>query len=326
MTSSRPAGSRRFPYNAAMPAPVQSVAATAMVVVQSRAAEQALTARMLGAERAGHGVRIRADGLIATVGYLVLEAEQVWVVSHNGQGAAAHVVAHDHDSGIALLRPELPLDGAFAPPGSTKELAVGETMSICRSGYKKRFSCKLFAKREFAGRWEYLLDEALFTSPGCHDWAGAALLNQSGQVCGVGSLLMEMPHESKVELMGNMFIPMELVAPFLDEMCEHGRRRGPARPWLGMLTQEYEGKLVVVDVYPDCPAARAGVKPGDAVLSVDDEPVNSLPEMFRKVWSLGGPGVEVPLLLSDAGALRQCRIESADRAACYRSGAVGAIN
>ena len=286
-----------------------------------------MTANILGTERAGHGIRIRTDGLIATVGYLVLEAERIWIISHQGQGAPAYIVAQDYDSGITLLKPTIPLGETHVTPGSIKELSVGEPLVIHRSGHDDPFQCRLFAKQEFAGRWEYLLDEALFTSPGCNDWAGAALLDQHGRVCGVGSLLMEIPHETDEELLGNMFIPMDLVTPFLDEMCEYGQRRTPPKPWLGALIQEYEGKLVVTGIYTGCPADLAGINPGDIVLCVDDEPVYNLSGMFRKVWSLGSAGVEVPLLLSAAGNLRNCRLKSIDRSVFYRSvAAAGLVN
>ncbi len=300
--------------------------ATAMVTIQSQVPEQAMTSAILGTERAGSGVRIRDDGLIATVGYLVLEAEQIWITSHSDQGAPAYVIAQDYDSGITLLKPTIPLGDSCLSPGSIETLSPGEEVSICRSGYMAPFPSRLIAKQEFAGRWEYLLDEALFTSPGCDDWAGAALLNQSGQVCGIGSLLMEVPGPADEELMANMFIPVDLVAPFLDEMCQFGQRRAPPKPWLGALIQEYEGKLVVVGVYRGCPADLAGVKPGNIVLSVDDEPVYSLSGMFRKVWSLGSAGVEVPLIVSDAGSLRNCKLKSIDRSVFHQPTAMSSVN
>ena len=300
---------------------------SAMVYVHSRVPERAMTAEILGTERSGHGIRIRADGLIATVGYLVLEAEQIWIRSHQDQGTLAYIVAQDYDSGITLLKPALPLEGNHLTPGSSKELSLDESLHIYRSGHEDVFPCRLFAMQEFAGRWEYLLDNALFTSPGCNDWAGAALVDRHGQLCGVGSLLMELPSETDEELLGNMFIPMDLVTPFLDEMCEYGQRRVPPKPWLGALIQEYEGKLVVTSVYPNCPADLAGIKPGDVVLSVDDEPVYNLSGIYRKVWSLGSAGVKVPLLVSSAGSLRQCRLESIDRSVFYRAvAAAGQVN
>ena len=298
-----------------------------MVHIQSRVPERAMTAELLGTERSGHGVRIREDGLIATVGYLALEAEQIWVKSREGRGASAYIVAQDDDSGITLLKPTLPLKGGHLVPGASNDLAVDEPLSIYRSDHDGAFACSLFARQEFAGRWEYLLDYALFTSPGCNDWAGAALVNQYGELCGVGSLLLELDHDGSEELLGNMFIPIDMVTPYLDEMCEFGQRRAPPKPWIGALIQEYEGKLVVTGVYPGCPADQAGIRPGDLVLSVDDEPVNDLSGIFRKVWSLGSAGVEVPLLVSSGGSLHQRRLQSSDRSVFYRSvAAAGRVN
>ena len=295
-----------------------------LVNILSRIPERAMTAELLGTERSGHGVRVREDGLIATVGYMVLEAEQIWVKSADGQGASAYIVAQDHDSGITLLKPTLPLQGSHLDLAASTNLAVDEPLSVYRSNHEEAFSCSLFARQEFAGRWEYLLDYALFTSPGCNDWAGAALVNRQGQLCGIGSLLMELHHDDDEELLGNMFIPIDMVSPHLDEMCEFGQRRVPPKPWMGAMIQEYEGKLVVTGVYPKCPADLAGIKPGDVVLSVDDEPVYNLSGIFRKVWSLGSAGVEVPLLVSSAGDLRQCRLKSSDRSIFYRSVAAAA--
>lgn len=302
--------------------PLESV-----VYIQSRVPERALTADVLGTERSGHGIRIREDGLIATVGYLVLEAEHVWIRSREGQGALAYIIAQDHDSGITLLKPTLRLKGSHLVPGSSDDLPLDESLRVYRSDHDEAFSCRLFARQEFAGRWEYLLDYALFTTPGCNDWAGAALVDRNGQLCGVGALLMELHQDDTEELLGNMFIPIDTVAPYLDEMCEFGQRRVPPKPWMGALIQEYEGKLVVTGVYPGCPADQVGIKPGDVVLSVDNEPVNDLPGIFRKVWSLGSAGVEVPLLIYSSGSLRNCRLKSTDRSVFYRAvAAAGQVN
>ena len=298
-----------------------------VVCIQSRAPERAMTAEILGTERSGHGIRIREDGLIATAGYLVLEAEHVWIRSRAGQGAAAYIIAQDYDSGITLLKPTLRLRGSHLVPGSSNDLSLNESLHVYRSDHDEAFPCHLFARQEFAGRWEYLLDYALFTTPGCNDWAGAALVDRNGQLCGVGSLLMELHQDDAEELLGNMFIPIDMVSPYLDEMCEFGQRRVPPKPWMGALIQEYEGKLVVTGVYPGCPADLVGIKPGDVVLSVDNEPVNDLSGIFRKVWSLGSAGVEVPLLVYSSGSLRNCLLKSTDRSIFYRSvAAAGAVN
>lgn len=292
--------------------------AAAMVSIYSQVPENALLAGLLGTERTGHGIRIRSDGLIVTVGYLVMEAEQIWLTSQEGHGSPGYVIAHDHDSGLALVRSTIPLGDDCLEPASKDEIAVGDSLLIINSGDPEIMTCKLIAKQEFAGRWEYLLDEALFTVPSCENWAGAGLINNKGQLYGIGSLRLEIPVLGSDKVAeGNMFIPVDLIAPFLDEMCIHGHRNRPARPWLGSLIQEYEGKLVVVGVYRNCPADLAGVQPGEIIVSVNDEPVTSLAEMFRKVWSLGSAGVEVPLTISNSGSVRRCCLQSIDRTTIY---------
>ena len=300
--------------------------AAAMVSIYSTVPETALLAGLLGTERSGHGIRIRPDGLIVTVGYIVLEAEQIWITSNDGHGSPAYVIAHDHDSGLALVRPTIPIGEEYLAPGSKDEISVGDSLLISNSGEQELSPCKLIAKQEFAGRWEYLLEEALFAAPACENWAGAGLISNSGQLYGVGSLFLEVPLGSENYIDSNLFIPVDLIAPFLDEMCSHGQRNMPARPWLGSMVQEYEGKLVVVGVYKNCPADHAGIQPGEIIVSVNDEPVTSLSEMFRKVWSLGSAGVEVPLTVSGSGSIRRCSLKSIDRAAIFEQQHADTIN
>lgn len=300
--------------------------AAAMVSIYSRIPESAISAGLLGTERSGHGIRIRADGLIVTVGYLVIEAEQLWLTSQDGHGSPGYVIAHDYDSGLALIRPTIPIGDEYLSPVSKDELQLGDTLLVTGGNEPDVMTCKLLAKQEFAGRWEYLLDEALFTAPACESWAGTGLIGRAGQLYGIGSLKLELPYVQSRNTEGNMFIPVDLIAPFIDEMCTHGQRNIPAKPWLGSLIQEYDGKLVVVGIYRNCPADRAGIQPGEIVVSVNDEPVTSLAELFRKVWSLGSAGVEVPLTISGAGSIRRCCLQSIDRSTVYQQMHADSLN
>lgn len=297
-----------------------------MVTIYSQVPEDAMTAGILGTERSGNGIRIRSDGLIVTVSYLAIEAEQIWIMSQDGQGSPAYVVASDYNSGLSLLRTTIPIGENYLEPGSSDDLSVGDSVSVYVGGGSRGLPSELVAKQEFAGRWEYLLDEALYVSPACENWAGSALLNQSGQVCGVGSLLLEIPTDQQEISQGNLFIPLDLVAPYIDEMCVYGQRKQPARPWMGVLIQEYDSKLIVVGIYQDCPASLAGIEPGDIVVSVNDEPVTSLPEFFRKVWSLGSAGIEIPLTVINKGKLCNYRLKSIDRASFYTKRSKSTIN
>jgi S1-C subfamily serine protease len=292
----------------------------AMVSITAHIPEDAMSAGLLGTERVGHGVRIRDDGLIATIGYVVHEAEQVWVGSRTTVVPGV-VVGADFDSGFALIKPTLPLHGPCMPLGSADSLGVGDAVSVMSSGGAEQvMESYIVAKQEFAGRWEYVLDQALFTSPAHESWSGAALVDLDGKLCGLGSLVIQ-GFEIKGQLSTvNMFVPIDLLAPIVEELCAYGRRLAPPRPWLGMLVHDDQQDLTVVGVYRNCPADKAGLRPGDVIIGIDDEPVAGLANMFRRVWSLGSAGVDVPLNVVRNEERMELRVRSGDRAGFQRKG------
>lgn len=293
----------------------------AMVSIKAHIPRDAMSASLLGTERSGHGVRIRDDGLIATIGYVVNEAEDVWIGAGDGRTVPGVVVGYDYDSGFALIRPTLPLDGPTVDLGSASSLAVGDTVHVCASGGEDQLiEAQVLAKQEFAGRWEYLLDEAIFTAPPHDSWSGAALLDAYGQLCGLGSLVIP---DFDVDGSGttvNMFVPIELLEPIIDEICEHGRRSTPPRPWLGVLVHDDQDELMIVGVYRNCPADKAGMRPGDIVLSVNARPVSGLASMLRRVWKMGSAGIEVPITVLRDSERVDLIVRSADRAAFQHKG------
>lgn len=295
----------------------------AIVSIKARIPEDAMSAGLLGTERVGHGVRIREDGLIATIGYVVNEAETVWIGSRDGVTVPGFVVGYDYDSGFGLVKPTLPLDGPTIEVGSAASLAVGDEVTILTSGNADAgLEARVVAKREFAGRWEYLLDEAVFTAPHHDSWSGASLIDRYGRLCGLGSLVIQGFEIDDDLTTVNMFVPIELLMPVVDEICEHGRRGTPPRPWLGVLVQDEQDELMVVGVYRNCPADKAGLKPGDLIVGVHDEPVLGLAQMFRHVWSLGSAGVDVPVTVVRDTERLNLVIRSADRATFQRKGTV----
>jgi S1-C subfamily serine protease len=295
----------------------------AFVSIKALIPEDAMSAGLLGTERTGYGARIREDGLIATIGYIVHEAESVWI----GSGKATSpgfVVGYDYESGFGLVKPSMPLSGPIARLGSAASVAVGDPVAIAASGGREAITtATVVAKQEFAGRWEYLLDEAVFTAPARENWSGTALLNVRGELCGLGSLVIQgFEVDDRLETV-NMFVPIDLLLPIVDDICQYGRRRTPPKPWLGMLVHEdQDDKLTIVGIYRGCPADRAGLKPGDVILSVDDQPVVGLAQMFRKVWSIGDAGVAVPLRVMREEQPLDKIVQSDDRAAFQRIGTV----
>lgn len=295
-------------------------AVDAMVSITAQIPEDAMSASLLGTERIGHGARIRDDGLIATIGYVVHEAEKVWIAA----GTAAvpgFVLGYDFDSGFALVKPTIPLDGPSMRIGSAASLRVGDAVTVVSSaGETPSMDATVVAKQEFAGRWEYVLDEAVFTAPPHNSWSGAALVNRDGELCGLGSLVIQRFSVAGTPTDVNMFVPIDLLTPIVDEICMHGRPAAPPRPWLGMLVHDDQQSLTVVGVYRNCPADKAGVRPGDVIIGIDDEPVSGLANMFRRVWSLGSAGVEVPIEVMRDTKKMALRVHSGDRAGYQRKG------
>ncbi|HYL19336.1 MAG TPA: S1C family serine protease [Burkholderiales bacterium] len=284
-----------------------------VVLLRAEIPEDAFTASILGTERAGNGVVIREDGLILTIGYLITEAQTLWLTTNSGVAVAGHPLAYDQATGFGLVQPLGRLKAPALQRGSTKGCAVGDDVIVIGHGGRSHaLSAKIIAKREFAGYWEYVLDEALFTAPAHPEWAGAALVGEDGKLLGIGSLLVQESVEGET-VQGNMIVPIDPLAPILDDMLMLGRANRPPRAWLGMYTTEANGQLVVAGLADGGPADVAGVRPGDFVLEVAQERVSTLPELFRKVWHLGPAGTEIPVTVARDGAPVRVRIRSADR-------------
>ena len=296
----------------------------ALVSIRAHIPEDAMSAGLLGTERAGHGIRVRDDGLILTIGYVINEADEIWIGSHDGRAVPGFVVGNDFRTGLALIRPMMPLPGRSVPIGSSESLRVGEPVWIAGSGRAdpQVVDAEVIAKQEFAGRWEYVLDEAIFTTPPHESWSGAALMDMAGRLCGVGSLVIQGFEADESVHTVNMFVPIDILTPVMDEISIRGRRSAPPRPWLGMLVHDDHDTLVVVGIYRDCPADRAGLRPGDVVLRVDGRLVHNLAHMFRTVWSLGDAGVDVPLLVLRDAQLKETTVKSAPRGDFLRKGTV----
>jgi S1-C subfamily serine protease len=288
-------------------------ALNSVVMVRAEIPQDAFTASILGTERVGNGVVIRADGLVLTIGYLITEAQTIWLTTNAGTALAGHALAYDQVTGFGLIQPLGRLGVPALQCGSAKSCAVGDDVTVIGHGGRSHaLQAKIIAKREFAGYWEYVLDEAVFTAPAHPQWGGTALVGRDGRLLGIGSLLVQEALGGET-VQGNMIVPIDPLEPILGDMLAMGRANRPPRPWLGMYTTDASGQLVVGGLADGGPADRAGVRPGDLVLEVAGERASTLADLFRKVWRLGSAGVEVPLTLGREGALVRMRVRSADR-------------
>ena len=291
-----------------------------IVALRSQVPNTAYTAGVLGTERAGHGVAISEDGLILTIGYLVVESEAIWLVDHTGAAVQGHVAGYDHETGFGLVQALGYLNAPALPIGSASRLTVGDPAIFSgHGGLAGAITTQIEEKREFAGYWEYLLDEALFTSPAHPFWGGGALIGPDGSLCGIGSLYVQENRAGSQTYDGNMIVPIDLLGPILNDLRQFGSPQRAARPWIGALTAESEGHIVVIGIWDNGPADSAGLRPGDIIVDVAKKPVLTLPELFRTMWSLGIAGTEVPLNILRAGQLIDVIIQSGDRSTYYQA-------
>ena len=296
---------------------------SSLVSVRSLVPDDALTAPVLGTERSGNGVVIGDRGLVLTIGYLVTEAQTLWITDRRGAAVPGHVLGYDQESGFGLVQALQPLPAPAIELGVSAECDVGDPVLVAgHGGADAIITGRIIAKREFAGYWEYVLDEALFTAPAHPNWGGAALVGPDGRLLGVGSLLVQTVSSSGEQSGANMIVPIDLLKPILEDMKAYGRPNRPARPWLGFLVQDVGDHLVVASVYDGCPADQAGVEVGDLVVEVAGEPVDGLAELFRKVWGIGPAGSAIPLTIVRDGEPRPVVLESIDRDARLKHGAV----
>ncbi len=274
----------------------------------------AFTARTLGTEREGNGIPIDGDGLVLTIGYLIAEAERVTLAASTGAVAEAFVVAYDFETGFGLVRAATPLGVEPFAFGTAATVLPGDgVVAAGHGGLKQSLAAEVKAKREFAGYWEYLLEEALFTEPAHPNWGGAALIDQNGKLVGVGSL-----HLAEGDRPGNMFVPIDLLVPILGNLRRHGESGRPARPWLGLYLAETEKHLVVAGLAEKGPAAGAEIQTGDVIVALDGVPVHGLAAFYRRLWARGRAGVTVRLAVFRDGRLRDVAVESADRSSFMR--------
>jgi len=271
------------------------------------------SAETLGTERTGNGVLID-NGLVLTIGYLMVEAYAAEVIDNNGHAMPADVVGYDHETGFGLLRTIEPLKLKPMALGKSAEIKEHDPVLIASFGGAAMVSAAyVVAKREFAGNWEYMLDEALFTAPPHPAWSGAALISREGKLVGVGSLIVGDAAGGSDKTPGNMFVPIDRLLPVLGDLISDGRVAGPGRPWLGVNTDELRGRLFVSRVTPGGPAEKAGLKRGDVVVGVNGEPPKNLADFYRKVWAQGAAGTTVAIDVLQDSQVRRVEIKSINR-------------
>lgn len=291
---------------------IRNMDALSVVLLRATAPKDARSASTLGVHRQGSGIVIDNSGLILTIGYLIVEADGIEIVPADGKPIPATLVGYDHATGFGLVRASLPLP--IRPIELGDSAALPEREPVLIAGFDGVAPAYVVSKRQFAGFWEYLLDSAIFTAPATVNWSGAALIGRDGKLYGVGSLVVTDAVKPQTYSPGNMFVPIDLLKPILGDLIDSGKVSGPARPWLGVNTQEIQGHLVITRVTQDGPAQKGGLKPGDIILRIGNEPIKGQVDFYRKLWAKGPAGTEIPLSVLQNAEMKEIVIQSMDRA------------
>jgi S1-C subfamily serine protease len=289
-----------------------------VVTLQANIPQDAFTASVLGTSRGGSGVVIRSDGLVLTIGYLVTEAESVWLTGFDGKVTPAYPVAYDQESGFGLVQALGRLELPALEIGRADETQLGDPVLVVGGGERQSVRARIVAKQAFAGYWEYFLNEAIFTAPAHPLWGGAGLLGQDGKLLGIGSLLVQRLSQPGQWQDINMMVPIDLLTPILGDLLSLGRVNKPPRPWLGVYCVESESSVVVAGVAEGGPAAAAGLHQGDVVSAVRDASVESLADFYRYVWRCGDAGVDIPIEIVRDQRNLWVRVNSVDRNALLK--------
>jgi S1-C subfamily serine protease len=285
----------------------------AIVGVRSIIPADAFTAETLGTDRVGNGVLMQS-GIVLTIGYLVTEAETIWLTLSDGRAVEGHALAYDQPTGFALVQPLARLDMPGLPIGDSGRAEIGDSVVVAgAAGREGAVAAQIVARQEFAGYWEYVLDDAIFTAPVHPHWGGTAVIDEGGEIIGIGSLQLMAAGSGGEELPLNMVVPIDILKPVLDDLLTQGRRSAPPRPWLGLYATAIEDRVVIFGLARGGPGEKAGVQTGDIVAAVAGTAVDDLAEFYRTVWSLGDAGVEVPLTLLREGETLEVTLVSTDR-------------
>ena len=285
----------------------------AVVGVKVTAVTGARSAQTLGLNRSGSGVVIGRDGLILTIGYLMLEAQQIEIITQEGKTLPAVAVGYDLATGFGLVKPLLPLRGVVPVAlGSQQDLTPGEPlMAVTGASGSDEGGVsltQLVSQRAFSGTWEYHLDRALFTSPpissGRGNHSGAPLFNRKGELVGIGSLFVVDAVGENKRNPGNMFVPIDLLKPILAEMQQLGSSKQSNRAWLGVTSSDQGGRVQVMRVSEGSPADEAGIKPGSVVQAIDGVEVTTLEAFYKKLWARDTPEQSVKLTIREGDQVR----------------------
>ena len=291
----------------------------AVVKIRAVIPDDALTAQFLGTEREGNGILIDSDGYILTIGYLILESRTVEIIDAEDKVVEAKYVGYDYDTGFGLIQADKLLNVEPLKLGSSSGLKQGDPALVAgHKGSEDVVGVRVVQRGEFVGYWEYLLGNAIYTTPPYQNFAGAALIGADGSLMGIGSIYTRIPVAGFGSIPANMFVPVDLLKPILEDLKTTGKSRRPSKPWLGVFTEETHGRIFITRLTPGGPGEKSDLQAGDIILKVNKQPVSGQADFYRKVWALGNAGVKVPISILRETDIKDVTLDSIDRYSLFK--------
>ncbi|WP_428080339.1 S1C family serine protease [Candidatus Pelagibacter sp.] len=264
-----------------------------VVKIDSIIPPEARTAQSLGTVRGGNGVVIDNKHIL-TIGYIVVEAETITITLPDGKKFPGELIGYDHTTGFGILRTIIQSNLTPLKIGDSDQLTKEDFLYVLPYLTEGRPSAvKMVSRRSFAGWWEYFLDKPIYTYPANSSFAGSALINEYGEVLGIGSLYVGDAAATGISSPGNMFVPINDLKPILDDLIENGRRTKDIKPYMGLTSSDNTGQVKITRVNDNGPAAKAGFSVNDTILAVNNEKINNIEDFYKVVWSFGGPGTKL---------------------------------
>ncbi|MDC0631582.1 S1C family serine protease [Candidatus Pelagibacter sp.] len=284
-----------------------------VVKIDSIVPSDARTANSLGTIRGGNGIVID-DKHILTIGYIVVEAETITITLPNGVVVPAELAGYDHTTGFGILKTILPSKLTPLQIGNSDKLNKEDLLYVLPYLTEGAPSAvKMVSRRSFTGWWEYFLDKPIYTHPMNTSFAGSALINEFGELLGIGSLYVSDAAAEGVPMPGNLFVPINDLKPILNDLIVNGKRTADVKPYMGLTSNDDTGKVMVTRVNDDGPAAKAGFKENDIILKVNKINIQDTEKFYKTVWSQGGPGTLLDFEIERNNQIISLKLTTMDR-------------
>jgi S1-C subfamily serine protease len=242
-----------------------------------------------------------------------MESESIEIGLSNGRRLPAKLVGYDHTSGFGIIKSVVPLKMPALQLGNSDNISSKQDLLILPSPNRGVGSIvRSVSRRPFTGWWEYFVESPIYTTPPNGLWAGAPILNENGEILGIGSLFVS-ESVPGISSPGNMSVPINLLKPILEDLKSSGRRKSKIQPYLGISSDDSNDQVIVTRVSKGGPAFQAGIRPQDVIMTINGSQISNLKSFYEEIWKSGEAGVTIELSVLRSGSIMTFDVKTVDR-------------